>query len=51
MKKQEQSKNYEAWRKIRGDWGSVKPFTRVENDKRRKKPKHIKREQEKYKED
>ena len=52
MKKQKETNPmYDAWRKQRGDWGNIKPFTRVENDKRYKKPKHIKREREKYKED
>lgn len=33
---------YEVIRSIRGDWGTVKPYTRIEEDKRFKKPKHKK---------
>lgn len=40
--------NYEVYRSIRKDWGDVNPVTRVETDRRFKKPKHIKREREKY---
>lgn len=32
--------SYEADRKIRKDWGAIKPVTRVIGDKRRKDPKH-----------
>lgn len=39
---------YEVVRKIRGDWGNVKPYTRVEESRKYKKPKHIKRERERY---
>ena len=28
------------------DWGNVKPYTRVHEDKRRKRPKHKKRDDE-----
>lgn len=35
---------YEVVRKIRGDWGQVKPYTRIEQDKRKKKTKHKGRE-------
>ena len=28
--------NYEVYKAIRKDWGNVKPYTRVEQDKRRK---------------
>ena len=34
--------NYEVYRAIRKDWGEIKPYTRVETDKRFKKPKHKK---------
>lgn len=47
-KKKTTNSTYEVVRKIRGDWGQVKPFTRVETDKRFKKPKHIKRERENW---
>lgn len=40
--------NYEVYRSIRKDWGEIKPYTRVETDRRFKKPKHIKSEREKY---
>lgn len=33
---------YEVYRSIRKDWGEVKPYTRIEEDKRKKKPKHKK---------
>lgn len=47
MKEKEQvNANYQAYRKLRGDWGQVKPYTRVEADKRRKKDKHPKRAME-----
>lgn len=39
-KKTETASLYEVNRKIRGDWGSVKPYTRVFEDKRKKKPKY-----------
>ena len=39
-KKTETIPLYEVNRKIRGDWGSVKPYTRVFEDKRKKKEKH-----------
>ena len=32
--------NYEVYRSIRKDWGNIKPYTRIEEDKRRKPPKH-----------
>ena len=38
--------NYEVYRSIRKDWGEIKPYTRVETDKRFKKPKHKGREYE-----
>ena len=31
---------YEVFRAVRGTWGEVKPYTRVETDRRFKKPKH-----------
>jgi hypothetical protein len=31
---------------IRNDWGNVKPYTRVHESKKYKKPKHKKREEE-----
>lgn len=34
--------SYEANRKIRRDWGDIKPVTRIIPDKRNKKPKHRK---------
>ena len=39
---------YEVNRKIRRDWGGVKPYTRVEESRKYKKPKHIKKERERY---
>ena len=30
----------------RGDWGNVKPYTRIHEDKRCKRPKHKKRDNE-----
>lgn len=41
-KKVKERTQYEVIRSIRGDWGQVKPYTRVEDDKRFKKPKHKK---------
>ena len=35
--------NYEVYRSISKDWGEIKPYTRVETDKRIKKPKHKER--------
>jgi hypothetical protein len=41
MKHTESNPMYEAWRKIRGDWGEVKPVTRViPNKKKNAKIKH-----------
>lgn len=34
---------YETLKKIRNDWGKVKPYTRVEVSKKRKPPKHKKK--------
>ena len=36
--------SYDANRKIRRDWGEIKPYSRIEEDKRKKKPKHKKEE-------
>ena len=36
--------NYEIYKSIRRDWGSVNPVTKVIPDKRHKKPKHKNRE-------
>lgn len=32
---------------IRNDWGEVKPYTRIHESKKHKRPKHKKREEEK----
>ena len=32
--------SYETNKRIRRDWGNVRPFTRIEQDKRKKKPKY-----------
>lgn len=48
MKKKTENISYEVNRKIRRDWGEVKPYTRVEESRKHKKPKHIKRERERY---
>lgn len=37
---------YDTIGKMRGSWGDVKPVTRIQEDKRRKKPKHKGREWE-----
>lgn len=39
-KKTKASNSYEVNRRIRRDWGLVQPYTRIEEDKRKKKPKH-----------
>ena len=41
-KKIKERTQYEVIRSIRGDWGQVKPYTRIEDDKRFKKPKRKK---------
>ena len=46
MKKKETNQTYEIIRHMRNDWGQIKPYTRVENSIKYKKPKHIKRERE-----
>ena len=38
--KQKPRNAYEVYRAIRKDWGEIKPYTRVIEDKRKKKPKH-----------
>lgn len=41
MKKQESNSSYEINKKIRGDWGDIKPFTRIiPNKKKNPKIKH-----------
>ena len=45
-KAQKPRTNYEVYRSIRKDWGDVNPVTRVIPDKRRKAPKHKKKEWE-----
>ena len=39
---------YEVVRKMRRDWGEINPVTRVEINKKFKKPKHIKKEWDKH---
>lgn len=34
--------SYEVNRSIRRDWGAIKPYTRIEEDKRKKKEKYKK---------
>ena len=41
-KKEKKRTNLEIYNSIRKDWGEVKPYTRIEEDKRFKKPKHKK---------
>lgn len=36
--------SYETNKRIRRDWGNVRPFTRIEQDKRKKKPKYKNKE-------
>ena len=38
--------NYEIYKVIRRDWGDVKPYTRIQEDKRKKKPKYKERDEE-----
>jgi hypothetical protein len=42
------NKFYETLKKVRGDWGNVKPYTRVERDKKKysRKQKHKGRSEE-----
>lgn len=42
MKKKKKNEN--PWSSIRNDWGQVKPYTRVHEDRRKRKPKHKKKE-------
>ena len=45
--KQELNPNYEAWKKIRGDWGNISPVTKIiRNKKKDTKVKYPKREME-----
>ena len=46
MKKKEENKTYEVFRKVRRGW-EINPITRVVPDKRKKKNKHSKRDMEK----
>lgn len=46
-KKDSTPPQYQIIRKMRGDWGNIKPVTKVIPDKRRKKPKY-KREDDQY---
>lgn len=46
-KKDSTPPQYQTLRKMRGDWGNIKPVTKVIPDKRRKKPKY-KREDDQY---
>lgn len=39
---------YEAMKKTRGNWGDISPITKIEESKKYKKPKHIKKERERY---
>ena len=41
-KKTKPRNSYEVNRSIRRDWGAIKPYTRIEEDKRKKKEKHKK---------
>ena len=46
-KNQELNPNYEAWKKIRGDWGNISPVTKIiRNKKKDTKVKYPKREME-----
>ena len=41
MKQSKQSSSYEIYKKIRGDWGSISPVTKViPNKKKNQKTKH-----------
>lgn len=45
MKKQKTNASYEAWRKIRGDWGNISPVTKIiRNKKKDNKIKYSKKE-------
>ena len=41
-KKTKPRNSYEVNRSIRRDWGAIKPYTRIEEDKRKKKDKYKK---------
>lgn len=46
MKSEKMPAGYEAWRKIRGDWGNINPVTKViPNKKKNRKIKHKKRDE------
>lgn len=46
-KNQELNPNYDAWKKIRGDWGNISPITKIiRNKKKDTKVKYPKREME-----
>ena len=46
VKKPKIKTSVEIAQSIRNDWGDVKPYTRVHESKKYKKPKHKKREEE-----
>lgn len=48
MRRKEKDSNYEALKKIRGDWGGVNPVTKIIPNKKRykRKEKHVKRNEE-----
>lgn len=46
MNKKKKKKKEISWSSIRNDWGQVKPYTRIQEDNRKKKPKHKKKEEE-----
>lgn len=48
MKKKTPVNLYEVNRRIRKDWGNIKPYTRIIEDKRYKKAKHKKEELRDY---
>ena len=48
VKKSKQRSWEEVNASIRRDWGDVKPYTRVHESKKYKKPKHKKREEESH---
>lgn len=47
MKDLKSNPTYDTLKKIRGDWGQINPVTKVIPDKRKKPPKHKKRDTEK----
>lgn len=46
MSKKKKKKQINPWAAIRNDWGNVKPYTQVHEDRRRKRTKHKKRAEE-----